>query len=218
MRTVVLGGQQDAAWFQARLGVATASKFSKVMAQGKGGQESTERGNYRVRLALERLTGQVEPEDLSYNKDVRAGIEREPIARRLFEVETGLLVDEVSFIKLNDQPVGCSPDGLIDADYGLEIKCPSKAVHFEYLSLKDKPPAVYVGQVQGCMMVTGRSHWYFASFNPLFPPELQLHWFLVKRDEDYISNIIAALAKFNEDVENTVKELQAMIEKRRAAN
>ena len=213
--TIHRGGQQDEAWRKLRLGCATGSGFADVLSKPRvGSAESTGRRNYRVRLALELLTGQ--PEESSFTtKAIQTGIEREPIARARFEEETGHLVEEVSFIKLNHMPVGCSPDGLIDDDAGLEIKCPNKATHLEYLSLVDQPPAEYQAQVQGCMLVTGRSHWHFVSFNPDFPSELQFHHIVVQRDELFIRRLEDELWKFTADVKATVRELEQLIEQRR---
>lgn len=213
--TIHRGGQQDETWRRLRLGCATGSGFADVLAKPTSGKgESTSRRNYRVRLALELLTGQPE-ENTFTSKAIQTGIEREPIARARFEEETGHLVEEVSFIKLNHMPVGCSPDGLIDDDAGLEIKSPSKAVHLEYLRLTNQPPAEYVAQVQGCMFVTGRSHWWFCSYNPEMPIELQMHYFRVERDELYIKRLEDELWKFTSDVKSTVREVEQLIEQRR---
>ena len=212
--TIHRGGQQDDDWRHLRLGCATGSGFADVLSTGRGGQESTGRRNYRVRLALEIITG--EPEHDGFTSfAIKQGIEREPIARARFESETGHLVEEVSFIKLNHMPVGCSPDGLIDDDAGLEIKCPTKAIHLQYLSLTDQPPDEYRAQVQGCMFVTGRSHWHFVSFNPDFPPELQMHHIVVQRDDLYIKRLEDELWRFTADVKATVKEIEALRDKRR---
>ena len=213
--TIHRGSQQDDEWRRLRLGCATGSGFADILSKPRtGSSESTGRRNYRVRLALELLTGK--PEENSFTtKAIQTGIEREPIARARFEEETGHLVEEVSFIKLNHMPVGCSPDGLIDDDAGLEIKCPSKAVHLEYLSLTDQPPAEYVAQVQGCMFVTGRKRWHFVSFNPDFPPELQFHHIVVQRDDLHIKRLEDELWRFTADVKATVRELEQLIEQRR---
>lgn len=218
MRTFIKGAQQDEAWRLLRIGCATASGFANVLAKGKGSEEATTRRNYRMRLALETLTGTPEEEGFT-SKDMATGIEREAPGRTAFEIDTGHTVEEVSFVKLDAMPVGCSPDGLIyGMKKGLELKCPSKAVHFEYLSLTDKPPAVYVPQVQGCMLVTGYESWYFATYNPDFPPELQLHWIEVQRDEAYIKNLEEELFRFNFDVKKTVQEMQKLIAARKAGN
>lgn len=216
MRTVITGEQGDDAWRGLRLGCATGSGFGFVLAKGKGNEESVTRRNYRIRLALELLTGVPEMNGFT-TKDIQTGIEREPAGRMAFEMATEHNIEQVSFIKLDDALIGCSPDGLISEDAGFEVKCPSKAVHFEYLSLTDKPPAAYIPQVQGCMLVTGRSHWYFATYNPDFPPELQLHWIRVERDEAYIKTLDAALVQFNAEVQETVATLQQMINQKKAA-
>ena len=211
------GSQQDDEWRRLRLGCATGSGFADVLSKPRTGNgESTGRRNYRVRLALELLTGTPEWDGFT-TRAIQIGIEREPLARTRFEEETGHLVDEVSFIRMTDTLVGCSPDGLVGDDAGLEIKCPSKAVHLDYLSLTDQPPAEYVAQVQGCMYVTNRSHWHFVSFNPEFPPELQFHHVIVQRDDAYISKLADELQRFCTDVQATVSSLQAMIQQRRQA-
>ena len=212
--TIHRGGQQDAEWRRLRLGCATGSGFADVLSRPTSGKgESTSRRNYRVRLALELLTGQPE-ENTFTTQAIRTGIEREPIARARFEEQTGLLVEEVSFIRLNHMMVGCSPDGLIDDDAGLEIKCPSKAVHLEYLT-SGNPPSEYIPQIQGCMLVSGRKRWHFVSFNPDFPPELQMHHIVVERDDLFIRRLKDELWKFTSEVKATVRELEQMVEQRR---
>jgi hypothetical protein len=207
------GDQQDDMWRRLRLGCATGSGFADVLAKGDG----TMRQNYCVRLALEIVTG--EPEGPGFSSwAIRQGIEREPAARMAFEVATGYMLEQVSFMRLNHDflRIGVSPDSLIEDDAGLEVKCPTKAVHFSYLQ-RDKVPPEYVAQVQGNLMVTGRKRWAFASFNPDFPPELQLHWFWVKRDEAYIKNLEDELWKFTVDVNTTVKTIKDLATKRRTA-
>ena len=60
--------------------------------------------------------------------------------------------------------IGCSPDGLIGNDGGLEIKCHKSIKEFLNVSRSRKVPSQYVAQVQGCLWVTGRSWWDFVSF------------------------------------------------------
>ena len=213
--TIHRGPQQDDAWRRLRLGCATGSVFADVLATGKGSAEATGRRNYRVRLALELLTGELEHDGFT-SWAIKQGIEREPLARSAFEAETGLIVDSgVSFMRLNHMPVGVSPDGLIDDDEGLEIKCPTKAIHLQYLSLTDSPPAEYQAQVQGCMFVTGRKRWHFVSYNPDFPLELQMHHIIIERDEEYIKRLEDALWKFTADVKATVADIESLRDSRR---
>jgi len=48
------------AWHQLRLGKVTASRVADIMAKTKTGV-SASRGNYLIELALQRVTGTIEP-------------------------------------------------------------------------------------------------------------------------------------------------------------
>ena len=195
-------------WFAARLGKATASKFQDLLAKTKTGA-SASRTNYISQLVVERLTG-VAP-DFFTSKSMEIGTEREPMARMAYEIETGNIVQEVGFILHESLSCGASPDGLIGDDGGIEIKCPQPAAHLEYLQ-SDKAPAKYIAQIQGGLWVTGRKWWDFVSFNPDFPPHLQLKIVRVMRDDDYIAKLEAEIKDALDEVEqilNNLKNLKA---------
>ncbi len=183
-------------WHAARCGIATASGFADVLATIKTG-EAASRRNYRARLVVERLTGKTI--STFTTPAMRQGTEREPMARRAYEIQTGVLVHEVGFCRHDTLDAGASPDGLIGDDGGLEIKCPEPATHLGYLRLPGMP-AEYVAQVQGCMWITGRSWWDFASFNPDFPESLQLTVRRIERDETYIAALALAVELFMAEV------------------
>jgi hypothetical protein len=96
-------------WFRARMGIPTASEFSTVMAQGRGGAESKTRKTYMLKLAGELLTG--EPMDKFGNAHTERGKEMEPEARNLYAFMQDCEPQLVGFIR-NGQK-GCSPDSLI---------------------------------------------------------------------------------------------------------
>lgn len=52
--------QGTEAWHQLRLGKVTASRVADIMAKTKTGV-SASRGNYLIELALQRVTGTIEP-------------------------------------------------------------------------------------------------------------------------------------------------------------
>ena len=122
--------QRTDEWSKARCGLFTASRFADLLAKTKTGV-SASRSNYIAQILCERLTGKVSESYM--NQAMMIGTEREPLARALYEAHTGVLVDEVGFIKHLDLPCGASPDGLIGNDGGIEIKCPQPAAHLEYL-------------------------------------------------------------------------------------
>lgn len=88
-----------------------------------------------------------------------------------YEFSTGEKIQRVGFCVTEDGRVGCSPDGLIGENGGVEIKCPSPHVHLGYL-LGGVIPKEYIAQVQGALLVTQRKWWKFISYNRNFPPLL----------------------------------------------
>lgn len=194
-------------WFAARAGKATASRFKDVLASIKSG-EAASRRDYRYQLAVERLTGTM-VEGYS-NAAMQWGTDTEPYAREAFEINTGLLVDEVGFVEHPDLLAGCSPDGLIDDDAGFEAKCPyNTAIHIQ--TILDGMPSGHRAQVQGCMWITGRQRWHFVSFDPRVPPDLRLYHEIIERDDGYIANLEAEVRKFLADVDDLLERLRGKI-------
>jgi hypothetical protein len=204
-------------WKQLRVGLVTGTGFQKILTAGKGTAESLVRSGYRQELVTQRITGKPS-EGFFASEDMRHGIEREPAARRMFERRMRKYVSEVPFVKHAWMKVGISPDGLIEDDEGLEIKCPKQDTHARYLQLVDRPPAEYEGQVYGSLWATGRKRWYFASYHPSFPPELQLHVVCVERDEVYIAKLAAAVGTFLAEVSVGEKDMQERMVAIRAAH
>lgn len=194
---VITAEQRSPEWFAARLGKATGSRFADVLAGGKG----LTRKAYAVELALEIVTGKAVEGFTS--QAMQDGIDREPIARALYEAYSGHFVDEVGFCLHDALPCGVSPDGLINHDGGLEIKCPKASTHASYLALQAEPPA-YTAQIQGCMWVTGRQWWSFVSYHPDFPENAQLIVRRIKRDDAYIAKLEEAIKAFAKEVQAEV--------------
>ena len=190
---ILTAEQRSPEWYAARLGKATGSRFADVLAGGKG----LTRKAYAVQLALEIVTGK--QAEAFTSTDMQTGTEREPIARALYEAYSGNFVDEVGFCLHDALPCGVSPDGLIDSDGGLEIKCPKAKTHAEYLAIKAEPSA-YTAQIQGCMWVTGRAWWNFVSYHPDFPENAQLIVRRIERDQAYIDKLAATVQSFGNEV------------------
>jgi hypothetical protein len=188
--------QGSAEWLQSRCGIPSASRFAAIMAKIKTG-ESAERRNYRTDLVVERLTGK--PLEGFTTAAMKQGTEREPFARMAYEARTGLIVQEVGFCLHDEMEAGASPDGLIDSDGGLEIKCPERSAHLRYLQQPGEPPE-YTWQIQGGMWITGRAYWDFVSYQPDFPEHLQLIVRRIKRDEAAIKRLAEEVAAFVAEV------------------
>lgn len=202
--------QRTDEWFAARLGKVTASKVADVIAKTKTGY-SASRENYMAQLICERMTGQRQE---SYtNAAMEWGTETEPLARAAYEARKGVLVDEVGLIDHPFIPMSAaSPDGLVDIDGMLEIKCPNTATHFDTL-LNDKVPAKYVTQMQWQMACANRLWCDFVSFDPRAPEGLQLFVKRVERDDKYILELEAEIHKFLEEMETRIEKLNQLKEK-----
>ena len=184
-------------WFAVKCGKVSASNISSVMAKGKG----ITRKNYMMRLLAERLSGI--PQETYTNGAMQWGIDTEPLAREAFEADNLEVVEQVGFIEINDY-LGCSPDGLIGDDCGVEIKCPNTATHLGYI-LDNKPVADYRDQIQGTLWMTGRKSWYLVSFDPRVPSR-PLWQIRIERDEKRIKEIA-------DEVEIFTSEMLELIEK-----
>lgn len=193
-------------WLSERAGCATASRFADVLATIKTGEAASRRG-YRMQLVTERLTGN--PVTGYTNAAMQWGTDTEPYAREAYETETGSLVIQTGFIKNLFVPwCGASPDGFVEGDGLVEIKCPESTTHLEWMEA-GKVPAKHVPQIQGQMWVTDRQWCDFVSYDPRFPSNLQLFIVRVPRDEEYIKNLEKQVKEFLVEVAESVTRLLA---------
>lgn len=198
---IIVNAQQGSdEWHLARAGRATASEFSSVLAKGQG----KTRLAYLRRVVAERLTGK--PTETYRNGNMDRGTEQEPYARLSYEAQTGDMVEEVGFIQHDKLLTGCSPDGLIGADGGAEIKSVIPTVQLETI-LAGEYPSEHKAQIQGCMWITERQWWDFCSYSPDMPANLRTYIFRVKRDDAYITQLAAEVTVFLNDVDALIAKL-----------
>jgi hypothetical protein len=182
-------------WFAARAGIPTASEFHTVLAVGPKGGKSVGRVDYLNKLAGEILTG--EPMTSYVSADMERGKIMEDEARDLYAFQTGTELQRVGFIRNGDK--GASPDSLIGADGGLEIKSAAAHVQIKQL-LSDELPTEHKAQVQGSLWVAEREYWDFISYCPKLPLFIKR----VHRDEDYIKKLANEVDLFNTELRRTV--------------
>jgi hypothetical protein len=187
-------------WFQARMGIPTASEFDTVQATGRGGGESKTRRTYMMKLLGERLTGEAM---YSYSNDhMERGKEMEAEARDLYEFHTDYDLTRVGFIRNGD--AGCSPDSLIGNDGMLEVK--TKLAHLQCdVLLCDELPPEHRAQCQGQLWVAEREWVDFCSYWPKLP----LFAKRVFRDETYIKKLAAEVDRFNCELADLVERIRA---------
>ena len=187
-----------------RAGLPTASEFENLITPLWKPREGAGRETYLFQKRAEKLLG-APLEDHGSSWAMDQGSIREMEARPWFEFATGIKVDRAGFVTTDDDRIGCSPDGLIGEDGGLELKCPQPNTHLQYL-LAGVVPKQYLAQVHGSMFVTGRKWWYFLSYSRSFPPLL----IKVERDEKVIAAISAAVYSFVADLDEKFAQVMAM--------
>lgn len=178
--------QGSAEWHAMRLGIPTASQFSRILTP-KTRKLASGSESYLHELLAEWLTGMPSgPESRGY---LERGSDMEDWALSYYRLQTGLEVEKVGVCTSDDGMIGCSPDALVGADGGLEIKCPSAVQHVA--NLLDGVER-YALQAQGGMWITGRKWWDILSYHP----EIPAHILRVERDEELIGALAGAVTLF----------------------
>jgi putative phage-type endonuclease len=203
-RDIEQGSEQ---WLAHKAGKWSASRAKDLMAKGQG----KTRANLIADVVAERMTGRYT--EGFENANMRRGKELEQEAREAYEFEVGASVEQVGFI---DHPTipncGASPDSLVGDDGLLEIKCQNNARHIE-AKMNGAHAKEYYKQAQWQMMVTGRAWCDVISYNPAFPPELQLAITRLERDDELIIQFVGEIAKAEAEVQSIIKELKAIQER-----
>ena len=197
--------QRSPEWFAARCGSLGASQLADALAKTKSGWGAS-RANLQAKLVVERLTGRQEESFTS--AAMLWGQEKEDEARTAYSFMTGNEVTEVGLYK-HPTIIGthASPDGLVGDDGCIEIKCPNSATHIETLK-SNRIANKYIMQMQWQMICADRQWCDFVSFDPRMPGHLMLYVQRVKRDADMQMYLEAEVAKFLQEVEQDVIELQ----------
>ena len=181
-------GQRDnPAWFLARRGRLTASNFGSVL-----------KAKRITPSLVKRLLGEY---DLSRVKAVQWGVNNEEEAVKAFTLKTGLAVKETGIWFHSSGILGASPDGIIDDETVLEVKCPyternltiAEAVESATFCLEKcesgqcytlKKDHVYWHQVQGEMYFSRRKFCYFVVWTTKDVAIVK-----IERDETWVANI-----------------------------
>ena len=119
-------------FFQEHLGRASASKASAILDFTQKGVEGSKRRNYRLEKVAELLSG-IPVHDNYVSPAMRAGTAAEPRARAAYEVEEGLMVEQVGCVIGDNERTLWSPDGLVGDHGAIEAKGPKTTTHLATL-------------------------------------------------------------------------------------
>lgn len=186
--------QRSDEWMAQRKHRVTASMMGAVL--GLSPHVTREQALRRmVRDAME------VPSEFEGNIATDYGTRNEPGALIEYQMVTGRTVTPVGFVPVGEW-AGASPDGLLDDDGILEIKCPfslrDKAAP-DFKPLEDQPH--YYAQVQFQLWCTGRE---WAHFFQWAPSGYMLE--MVEADQEYIYGIVQKALAFHAEFQEALKD------------
>ena len=184
-------------WFEVRLGKFTASTAQAIASNGKGLETLV------FEKAAEIITGKAKANYT--NDDIDRGHELEMMARNAYELETGMQVKEIGFVE-ESQYIGCSPDGEVDKDGLVEIKCKNDANFARYM-YEGKIDPEHNWQMQMQMFITGKEWVDYVVYNENFPKPV-----IVKR----VMRNETEIAKLKTGLNTAVALLETIVEKIKA--
>jgi hypothetical protein len=186
-------------WLRQRMGKFTASSFNKLLTPNYKPAESEKANDYILEKVAERL-GAAQPQASS--RAMSWGVEQEPFAiEKLKTIFTHIEANK-EFILSEIVPdwAGATPDTIVYTEKGVkyatvQVKCPyNPVVHIKQtqcmtqLEVKRNLPEYYT-QIVFEMWILGVDTGYFASFDPRFPEDRQLHLVRIDHDEEVLKVI-----------------------------
>lgn len=153
--------QYSDAWQQLRIGIPTASQFSKIITPG--GKKSEQFKAYAYHLIAELYMKR--PIDTYTSEHMQRGSDLEPEAANYYEMEKNVETRKIGFVTDDKKHMGCSPDRLVGNDGLIEIKCPKPNTMIQYFieeNIEDK----YKPQIQGQLLISEREWVDIVSYHP----------------------------------------------------
>ncbi len=195
--------QGSETWFNLRLGIPTASEFSKIMTPAKM-ELSKQADEYALLKLSEIMTGEYqgifEP---TYYMERGKILENEAI--EAYEFQNEVKVQRVGFVTDDSKSFGASPDFLVGNDGCGENKCLKGANHLKYLIKYDEIKAEHKTQVQGQLLIAERE---WCDWN-IYHPTMPRNSVRVYRDEVYIKRLQNCLNDFRDMMNDYIVLLQS---------
>lgn len=187
-------------WFDIRKGKMTASNAHTISVAGKG------LDTYVRTIVADMFASQKEE---SYkSKAMERGNELEAQAKSIYELSNDIDIESVGFIE-HSEFVGCSPDGLINDNGGIEIKCINNKDYFQLLLDEELPDISHIWQVQMCLMITGRKWWDLVYYNPAFKQSTFITRIVPEKDK--FEKLKVGLSMGEEKIKELIKKYNELI-------
>jgi hypothetical protein len=180
----------------------TASEFGKFCTPARG-DYSSQATAYAAKIVAKRLGVYTEPPPTFW---MEWGNEHEPNAKHAYTLQTGREITEVGFIlPEGTDAYGGSPDGLVEDDGMIEVKCPAPETLIGYHAA-GVLPVQYKPQVQGLLLISGRAWLDFFVFHPQLTPFL----LRVEPDLDYQQRLAECLLLLLQEIQEIEAKVQKM--------
>lgn len=185
--------QRTTEWFKQRNGKITSSELYKIMVEERGGKDTIGEGakTYLLTKVAESFGGKSAP---AVGQALDWGNDLEPVAISHYENITQSKVDAAPFIEYNEY-YGGSPDGIINSEGIIEVKCPFSSVnHFKHgmIETEDDFKSVATNYYYQClsnMLVSGAAWCDFISYDPRVEDDYKMFIFRLYRNESEIKHI-----------------------------
>lgn len=193
-------------WNIARFGIPTCSSYGRIVT-AKTLKYAAAADGYRAELLSEWALGvPLDASDMTRGSStwMERGHDLEKEARKWYAWDQDVDVKQVGFLLRDDRRTGGSPDGLVNDDGILEVKCLGAAGHMK--ALMGGVPDEWAAQVQGLMLLSGRSWTDLCLFHPTLPK-------LVKRieaDTKFQTALHRSLARFLNELDEGKRKLLDM--------
>jgi len=195
--------QQSAAWFEARLGIPTASEFHRILTPKTLKMSKSADAYLYGKVAEAILRQPFEQETRVWAMEV--GIDREEEAINYYEMTTQIITKPAGFCLTDDRRVGASPDRFVGDEGLVEVKNPLAHTHVGYL-MAGTLPDDYMLQVQGQLYVTERQWCDFLSYYPSLPP-LLIRSYPQPEYQDALSNALGTFCLYLDEAISRVRAL-----------
>ncbi len=185
-------GQRTEAWKEQRLGKVTASKCKIWMSKGRKKDEEFGQTalTYLYGVLAEILTGSHHE---VFGVAIDWGEAEEGQAIERYIEKTGNQVRRIGYVEYQaDELFGGSPDGLIEPDGMLEVKCPfNPANHVQTLITKDIYNEDHRMQIQANLLFTDRKWCDYVTYDPrIFDKDKNINIVRINREEEVIDKIM----------------------------
>ena len=205
--------QRTEQWMEFRKGKFTGSEIWKLMVEPKLKSETlSETAKTYIYEKVVSEYSAVEPPEIK-TPATEWGIEHEPLAKKWYTKKTGKSIIEVGAIELEnfEQYAVGSPDGIIEYERIIEIKCPYNGTnHLRNILVSDfkKELKEYYWQIQFYLACLDLDTCDFISFDPRIEADWGFHIKQVQRNKEDIELMITKIEQaieYKHEIKNKLK-------------